>query len=84
VEESGRRRSAAGVKPANALFAEDVIPVDVAFFQVRNGGVATIVGAESGPHAETALSEIESIARGAADAVVLDPADEGLIRTPPW
>src|SRR5258708_13256514 len=73
-----RAEDAAGVKPAGALLAEDLVPIDVAFFQVGDGGVAAIVGAEGGAHAETALGEIESVARAAADAIVLDPAAEGL------
>src|SRR5216683_3735700 len=56
-----RAEDAASVKPARALLAEDVVPVDVAFFQVGDGGVAAIVGAERGAHAETALREVEAV-----------------------
>ncbi len=38
--------------------------------------MSAIVGAEGGAHAETAFSEIKAVAGGAADAIVLDPADE--------
>src|SRR5882724_4776637 len=74
-----RAEDAAGVKPTGALLAEDLVPVDITFFQVGDGGVAAVVGAEGGAYTETAFGEIEAVARGAADAIVLDPADEGRV-----
>src|SRR5713101_4404809 len=70
-----RAENAAGVKPTGALLAEDLIPIDIAFFQVGDGSMAAIIGAEGGAHPESTLSEIQAVARGAADAIVLDPAD---------
>ena len=70
-----RCENAAGVKPARALLAEDLVPIDIAFFQVGDGSVAAIIGAEGGAHSETALGEIEAVARGATYAIVFDPAD---------
>ena len=79
---SGGRKSAedtAGVKPARAEFAEDIFPIDVAGFQLRDRSVAAIGAAKSGADAEASLSKVEAVADGAADAIVRDPADQGLI-----
>src|SRR5437763_110830 len=67
-----RREDASGVEPARA--AEHRVPVDVARFQLRDRGVAAIGAAQPGADAESALGEIEPVARPAADAVVFDPA----------
>src|SRR5204862_1223019 len=48
-----RGEDAAGVEPARA--GEDGVPIDVACFQLRDGGVSAIGAAECGAHAETAL-----------------------------
>ncbi len=67
---------AAGVEPAHAEFAEDVIPVDVAGLELRGGGVAAVGIADRAADAEAALGEIQAVADVAADAVVLAPLDE--------
>src|SRR4029077_20914675 len=54
-------------------------PIDFTLFQVGDGGVAAVVGTEGGAYSESALGEIEAVAGGAADAIVLDPANEGLV-----
>src|SRR5262245_43825227 len=74
-----RAEDAARVQPPRALALEDRGPVDVAGFQLRNGGVAAIGATDTGPNAETALDEVEAVAGLAADAVVLHPADVRLI-----
>src|ERR1035437_2804005 len=71
-----RREDAAGVEPADAEFAEDVVPIEVAGLELRGGGIAAIGVADGAADAEAALGEVEPVADGAADAVVLAPLDE--------
>ena len=71
-----RGEDAAGVKPAHAELAEDVIPVDVAGLELRRGGVAAVGIADGAANAEAALGEVQAVANGAADAVVFAPLDE--------
>ena len=74
-----RAEDAAGVKPARALAAEDVVPIDLAGLQLRNRGMAAIRAAERGAHAEAALGEVQAVAHRAAHAVVRHPAHQRLI-----
>ena len=56
--------------------AEDPVPVKIAGLDLTDGGVAAVGAAGGRAHAEAALSEVESVADGAADAIVGNPADE--------
>src|SRR5205814_3234325 len=76
-----RRKNAAGVKPARAALAEEAIPIDVAAFHLRCGSVSAIRAAQRGAHAESALREIQSVARFSSDTVVIDPAQPREIAT---
>ena len=67
---------AAGVKPAHAEFAEDVVPIDVADLDLGGGGVAPVGIADRAADTEAALGEVETVADGAANAVVVAPLDE--------
>jgi len=67
---------AAGVEPTHTELAEDVIPVEVAGLELGGGGVAAVGDADGAAHAEAALGEVEAVADGAADAVVVAPLDE--------
>ena len=67
---------AAGVEPPHAVLAEQVLPVDVTGAQLGGRGVAAIGDADRAAHAEAALGEVQSVAHGAADAVVRHPADQ--------
>ena len=69
----------AGVKPASAQFAEDVVPVDFAWLELRDRRVAAVGAAQRRAHSEAALGEIEAVAGGASHAVVFHPANERLI-----
>ena len=75
---SGERgEDAAGMKPARAVrMAEDRFPIEVAGLDLADGGVAAVGAAGRGAHAEAALSKVEAVANGAADAVIRNPADE--------
>ena len=48
-------------------------------FELRDRGVAAIGAAERRAHAEAALGEVETVAHGAADAVVRHPAQVRLV-----
>src|SRR5690606_32692933 len=67
---------ASGVEPADAEFAEDMIPVDVARLDLRGGRVATVWNADGAADAKAAFGEIEAVANRATDAVILTPEDE--------
>ena len=56
--------------------AEDRLPIEIAGLDLADGGVAAVGAAGGGAHAEAALSKVEAVAHGAADAVVRNPADE--------
>ena len=69
-------KDATGVEPTGAELAEDVIPVVVSGFELRGGAIATVGIADRATDAESALGEVQAIAHGAADAVILAPFDE--------
>ena len=71
-----RGEDSAGVKPAHPEGAEDMIPIEVAGFELAGGGVAAVGIAQGAPDAEPAFGEIKAVANGPADAVVLAPFDE--------
>ncbi len=56
--------------------AEDVVPVEIAGLELAGGGVAAVGDADGAADAEAALGEVEAVADGPADAVVLAPLDE--------
>ena len=71
-----RREDAAGVEPAHAERAEEVVPVDLAGPHARGGRVAPVADADRAAHAEAALGEVQPVADLPADAVERHPADE--------
>lgn len=76
-----RGEDTAGVEPADALFAEDGVPIEIAGFELGGGGITAIGDADGTPDAEAAFGEIEAVTDGATDAVVGAPLDEGGIDT---
>ena len=64
-----RGEDAAGVQPAHAELAEDVVPIEIARLELAGGGVAAIGNAHRAAHAEAALGEIQAVAHRAAHAV---------------
>src|SRR6266404_1449796 len=70
------------MKPAGSpLWAKDLFPIEVAGLHLRDGGMAAIGTSQRRAHAEAALGEVESVAHGAPDAVVLHPFHMGLVHT---
>ena len=65
-----RGKNAAGVQPARANFAENMIPIEIARLELRRGGIAAVRHADRAADAEAALGEIQAVANAAADAVV--------------
>jgi len=63
------------------LGAEDCGPIEVAWGELADGGVAAVGTAGGGADAETALGEVEAVADVAADAVVLDPLEQREVDT---
>ena len=76
VRVAQRRENAAGVQPAHADLAEDVVPIEITGFELAGGGIATVRNAHRAAHAETALGEIQPVADRAAHAVERHPLDE--------
>ena len=62
------------MKPAGPVFRKDLAPINIAGLELRDGGVTAIGTAEGGAYAETAFGEIQSVAHGAAHAIVGNPA----------
>src|SRR5690349_3142782 len=81
----GRRRfregteNTAGMKPARAFRAEDLFPIDIAGFQLRDGRVTTIGTTGSRAHAKAALGEVETVTNGASYAIKLHPLQVWLV-----
>src|SRR5271157_3624405 len=75
-----RGEDAAGVKALRAVLgSEDRGPVEVAGFELADGGVAAVGTAGGGAEAEASLSEVEAVADGAAYAVIGNPFEQGSI-----
>src|SRR6185295_5600941 len=70
-----RREDAAGVEPAHAFFAKQLLPVHLAGPDLRRGRMTPIAAAERRADAEALLGEVEADARIAAQAVELAPDD---------
>src|SRR6185437_11681181 len=60
--------NAAGVQPAHAEFAEDVVPIEIARLELAGGGVATVGNAHGATHSEATLREIQTVTRLASDS----------------
>ena len=75
----GRRRerteNTAGVQPARAFFTENLVPIDLPRFEMRNSSVPAVVRTGSRTHAEAPFREIQPVARRTPDAIVRHPAD---------
>src|SRR5215207_638809 len=67
------------MKPARAFRAEDLLPVDVARSQLRDGSVTTIGATGSRTHAKAAFGEIQTIANCASDTIKLHPLQVRLV-----
>src|SRR5262245_31069121 len=59
-----RAEDAAAMKPPRALFAEDLLPIDVARPELRHRGVAAVRASDRRARAETPLGEVQPVARG--------------------
>src|SRR6266478_3682539 len=69
----------AGVEPACPSLAENVVPIDVARLLLRGRRVTAIRASQGGPDSKSSLREVEAIAHSASNAVIADPADQGLV-----
>src|SRR5580698_3043448 len=69
------------MEPTCAVFAKNLIPIDIAGLQLRNRGVSAIGAANCGPNSESSFSEVQSIADSAANAVIVNPANEALVNS---
>ena len=71
-----RRENAAGMEPARPEFTEDVIKINIAFFQLGNRRVAAVRTADRAADAVAAFGEVESVPDRAPDSVIWNPADQ--------
>src|SRR4029077_6593282 len=67
------------MKPPRAFFDKDLLPIDVARLELRNGRMSPIRTSQRSAHAKSALGEIQAVSNGAADAIVFNPANVTLI-----
>ena len=74
VAEGGK--DAAGMEPARAEPAKDVVPIKIAGLELACRRVTTIGSANRSTHPETALGEVQPVAHAAADSVIGNPFDE--------
>ena len=61
------------MEPTDAFLAEELIPVDVAGLELRDGGETTVGAGAGAAAAVAALDEVESVADRAADAIIGHP-----------
>jgi hypothetical protein len=61
------------MKPAHAEFAENMVPIKVAGFELGGGGVAAIRHAHGATNAKTAFGKIQAVADGASNAIIRAP-----------
>ena len=61
------------MKPPNPILSKNLLPIDVAFFQLGSSRVATIRHTLGTTDAKTAFSKIQAIAHGAPNAVIIAP-----------
>ena len=64
------------MEPSGSELAENIIKIKVAFFQMGDGGVASVGTTDRTADAETAFREIESVSDRAPDSVIGNPLDE--------
>ena len=64
------------MKPANAEFSENVIPIHVARLELRGRRVAAIRISHRTTDTETTLCKIQTVSNRTADPIVLAPLDE--------
>src|SRR5579871_963242 len=74
-----RGKNAAGVEPAAAISAEDLLPVDLSWLQLRNSGMPTVGAANRRAQSEPALGKVEAIANLAPNSVVFNPLQVRLV-----
>ena len=67
------------MEPAATFGREDALPIDIADSELGDGSVATIGTSRGGAHTKTAFGEIEAVANGSSDAVILFPDEMALI-----
>src|SRR5215470_2384597 len=72
-------KNTASMKPASALFAKYLVPVNIARFKLRDCCISTVVRSGRSAYAEASFGEVQPVSCGAADAVVLYPAHQGLV-----
>src|SRR5258708_21458629 len=67
------------MEPARSAPAEDLLPVDVTGFKLRNCRVAAVRAPQRRAQPKTAFGKVEAIAHATANAVILDPAHHRLL-----
>src|SRR5258708_20048381 len=67
------------MEPARSAPAEDLLPVDVTGFKLRNCRVAAVRAPQRRAQPKTAFGKVEAIAHATANAVILDPAHHRLV-----
>jgi len=71
--------NAAGVQPAYAELAENMLEIQIFRCCLLDCGVESVGAADRAAHAEASFREIEAVTADPADAVCLLPADQGSV-----
>ena len=69
------RINATGVKPAHAVLAKNLFPVDIALLDLAGGRIAAIRHTFGAPNTKAALGKIKAIAHRATDTIIIAPLD---------
>ena len=69
------------MEPANSKLAENILPVDIADFELRRCGIAPVGNSECAPDAVAPLGEIETVTHGSAYSVIFHPFYQGGINS---
>src|ERR1043165_7639910 len=67
------------MKPASAFSSEDLIPINIARLQLRDGGMTAIRTTGRGANSVATFRKVQAIAYGSPDAIELNPVQMRLV-----
>src|SRR5580765_1732493 len=71
-----RRKNSPSVQPADSDFAENIVPIKIAWFELACRRVAPIGNPYRAPHTKPALGEIQAVANRSPHSVERNPLDK--------
>src|SRR6185369_7648025 len=67
------------VKPASAFSSKDLIPINIARLQLRDGSMTAIRTTRRGANSVATFRKVQAIAYGSSNAIELNPAQMRLV-----